>query len=395
MLTLTGTLRKAMIAEMVERDEAALERCPAVCQPCHPRTGFAGNFQSAGYNLVGNGAASTGFDGPGDQVGTATNPRDARLGPLPDNGGPTLTHALLPGSPAMNAGDPNFTPPPESDQRGSGFPRVRDGRIDIGALEVRRVLVPPPPARTDPDQGRRGNAVIDFRSLQRNRTRSRLRPMSTGSARAPGPAGPSRSFIRTCRPRSAPGGRVAVRCGRSRCRPRVDAQAPRACVYPYLLLRAGVERSNQVWAMDITYIPMARGSSYLAAVCRWALVECSPTAYRSRWTPSSAVEALEEALARYGSPEIFNTDQGSQFTSADFTDILHKRGIRISMDGKGALARQRVRRAAVAKREVRRGLYYAVAIKETARRGRRNGKGICSHKSTAGRPAMLPSSRNA
>jgi hypothetical protein len=118
-----------------------------------------GNFQSAGYNLVGNGAASAlrrdntiddaslreepasqvGFNGPGDQVGTATNPIDARLGPLEDNGGPTLTHTLLLGSPAINAGDPNFTPPPDFDQRGPGFPRVQDGRIDIGALEgVRR-----------------------------------------------------------------------------------------------------------------------------------------------------------------------------------------------------------------------------------------------------------------
>jgi len=122
--------------------------------------GLIGNFRSAGYNLVGNGAASAlrqgntidddslreepasqvGFDGPGDQVGTATNPIDARLGPLADNGGPTLTHALLRGSPAIDTGDPNFTPPPEFDQRGPRFRRVRNGRIDIGALERRRVF---------------------------------------------------------------------------------------------------------------------------------------------------------------------------------------------------------------------------------------------------------------
>jgi hypothetical protein len=96
------------------------------------------NFISGGYNLVGNATGSRGFDGPGDQAGTATNPIDARLGPLADNGGPTLTHALRPGSSAINAGDPHFTPPPEFDQRGPGFPqpRVQDGRIDIGAVEL-------------------------------------------------------------------------------------------------------------------------------------------------------------------------------------------------------------------------------------------------------------------
>jgi hypothetical protein len=100
---------------------------------------FAGTFVSGGYNLIGNGrGAPTAFDGPGDQVGTRAAPIDARLGPLQDNGGPTFTHGLRAGSPALNAGDPTFTPPPDFDQRGPGFSRVRDDRIDIGALEVNK-----------------------------------------------------------------------------------------------------------------------------------------------------------------------------------------------------------------------------------------------------------------
>jgi len=87
-----------------------------------------GAFNSEGYNLIGR---SIGFSGPGDQVGAAIDPG---LGPLQDNGGPTFTHALLATSPAINAGDPNFVTP-EFDQRGPGFPRVQDGRIDIGAVE--------------------------------------------------------------------------------------------------------------------------------------------------------------------------------------------------------------------------------------------------------------------
>ncbi len=101
-----------------------------------------GDFTSEGYNLIGDGTGSTGFTAPGDQVGTSDNPIDPKLGPLQDNGGPTETQALLPDSPAIDAGDPNFTPPPDFDQRGPGFPRVLDGdgidgpRIDIGAYET-------------------------------------------------------------------------------------------------------------------------------------------------------------------------------------------------------------------------------------------------------------------
>ena len=102
----------------------------------------SGTFTSEGYNLVGDGTGSSGFSSPGDQVGTSENPIDPLLGPLQDNGGSTQTHALLTGSPAIDAGNPNFEPPPEFDQRGSGFPRVLDGdridgpRIDIGAYEL-------------------------------------------------------------------------------------------------------------------------------------------------------------------------------------------------------------------------------------------------------------------
>jgi putative transposase len=119
-------------------------------------------------------------------------------------------------------------------------------------------------------------------------------------------------------------------------RPRTTRKHPGHPVYPYLLRGLAIERANQAWAMDITYIPMARGFVYLAAVVDW--VSRRVLAHRVSISMDSEFcrEALEEALARHGCPEIFNTDQGSQFTSAEFTDVLHKRGIRISMDGKGA-----------------------------------------------------------
>ena len=107
-------------------------------------------------------------------------------------------------------------------------------------------------------------------------------------------------------------------------------------IYPYLLRGMKVDRPNQVWAMDITYVPMARGFVYLAAVVDW--FSRRVLAWRVSITLEAAfcVEALEEALARHGRPEVFNTDQGSQFTSHDFTDVLLKAGVAISMDGKGS-----------------------------------------------------------
>jgi putative transposase len=106
-------------------------------------------------------------------------------------------------------------------------------------------------------------------------------------------------------------------------------------VHPYLLRHRTITRPNEVWAMDITYIPMARGFVYLAAVMDWASRRV--LSWRVSITLDSAfcVAAVEEAIARYGRPDIFNTDQGAQFTSAAFTGLLHDHGIQISMDGRG------------------------------------------------------------
>jgi len=119
-------------------------------------------------------------------------------------------------------------------------------------------------------------------------------------------------------------------------RPNTSKPAPGHKIYPYLLRGLKVERPNQVWAMDITYIPMARGFVYLCAVVDW--FSRRVLAWRLSITMEAAfcIEALEEALANHGCPEIFNTDQGSQFTSADFTGVLIANAITISMDGKGA-----------------------------------------------------------
>lgn len=119
-------------------------------------------------------------------------------------------------------------------------------------------------------------------------------------------------------------------------RPNTSKPAPGHKIYPYLLRGLKVERPNHVWAMDISYIPMRRGFVYLTAVIDVASRRV--LAHRVSITMEAAfcVEALEEALARYGKPEIFNTDQGSQFTSVDFTGVLLNAGIAISMDGKGA-----------------------------------------------------------
>lgn len=103
--------------------------------PRHFQPDVQGYFISGGYNLIGDGTGSTGFTAAGDQVGSSDNPIFPLLGTLQNNGGSTLTQALLPDSPAINSGAPNFTLPPEFDQRGTGFDRVVDGRIDIGAFE--------------------------------------------------------------------------------------------------------------------------------------------------------------------------------------------------------------------------------------------------------------------
>ena len=119
-------------------------------------------------------------------------------------------------------------------------------------------------------------------------------------------------------------------------RPRTSAPAPGHKVYPYLLRGLKVERPNHVWAMDITYIPMARGFVYLAAVVDWFSRRVLAWRLSITLEVEFCLEAVEEALGCYGKPEIFNTDQGSQFTSADFTDLLLQNGVAISMDGRGA-----------------------------------------------------------
>src|SRR4051794_30580709 len=119
-------------------------------------------------------------------------------------------------------------------------------------------------------------------------------------------------------------------------KPSTSKPAPGHKIYPYLLRGMVVDTPDKVWAMDITYVPMARGFVYLAAVIDWFSRRVLSWRLSITMEAGFRVEALEEALARHGRPEIFNTDQGSQFTSHDFTDVLDKAGIAISMDGKGA-----------------------------------------------------------
>jgi putative transposase len=118
-------------------------------------------------------------------------------------------------------------------------------------------------------------------------------------------------------------------------KPRTTKPAPGHTIYPYLLRELTIERPNQVWAADITYIPIGRGFLYLVAIMDWASRAVLAWRLSNTMDVSFCVSALEEALARFGRPEIFNTDQGSQFTSAAFTGVLASAGIRISMDGRG------------------------------------------------------------
>ena len=106
-------------------------------------------------------------------------------------------------------------------------------------------------------------------------------------------------------------------------------------VYPYLLRGLVIDRPNQVWATDVTYIPMARGFVYLVAIMDWHSRKVLSWRVSNTLDASFCVEALEEAIETHGVPEIFNTDQGSQFTGEEFTGVLKRHGIRISMDGKG------------------------------------------------------------
>jgi len=119
-------------------------------------------------------------------------------------------------------------------------------------------------------------------------------------------------------------------------RPRTTKPEPGHKIYPYLLRGVEITRPNQVWAMDITYIPMAKGFVYLAVVLDWFGRRVLSWRVSITMEASFCVETLEEALVRHDKPDIFNTDQGSQFTCSAFTDVLTANAIRISMDGKGA-----------------------------------------------------------
>ena len=143
--------------------------------------------------------------------------------------------------------------------------------------------------------------------------------------------------------------REGVRVGRHRVRrlmrlmglqaiyqaPRTSASHPAHRIYPYLLRGLAIDRPNQVWCADITYIPVQRGFLYLVAIMDWATRQVLSWRLSNTMDASFCVEALAEALARYGRPEIFNTDQGSQFTSRGFTGVLGDAGVAISMDGRG------------------------------------------------------------
>jgi putative transposase len=118
-------------------------------------------------------------------------------------------------------------------------------------------------------------------------------------------------------------------------RPRTSIAAREAKIYPYLLEGLAIERPNQVWSSDLTYLPMAHGFLYLVAILDVASRKVLSFRLSNTMTPDFCVDALSEAIARFGAPEILNTDQGSQFTSTAWTDVLKDAGVRISMDGKG------------------------------------------------------------
>lgn len=117
--------------------------------------------------------------------------------------------------------------------------------------------------------------------------------------------------------------------------PRMSDPHPGHKIYPYLLRGLAVTRANHVWCTDISYIPMRRGFLYLVTIMDWHSRKILSWRLSNTMDTAFCLEALEEALARYGPPDIFNSDQGSQFTSLEFTQVLKSRGIRISMDGKG------------------------------------------------------------
>ena len=136
-------------------------------------------------------------------------------------------------------------------------------------------------------------------------------------------------------------------------RPRTTVPHPEHRIYPYLLRDMAITRPNQVWCADITYIPMRRGFLYLVAVMDWATRKVLSWRVSNTMDTEFCVAALEEALARFGRPEIFNTDQGSQFTSPRFTGVLHAAGVTHLHGRARAMDGQRIHRAAVAEPEIR------------------------------------------
>jgi Transposase and inactivated derivatives len=143
--------------------------------------------------------------------------------------------------------------------------------------------------------------------------------------------------------------RLGHKCGRHRVRrlmrlmrlvpiyqtPNTSKKHPQHKIYPYLLRGLKIDRPNQVWCTDITYIPMRRGFLYLVAIMDWATRKVLAWRLSNTMEAEFCVEALKDALAKYGPPEIFNSDQGSQFTSDDFTQVLEDAKVKISMDGRG------------------------------------------------------------
>lgn len=118
-------------------------------------------------------------------------------------------------------------------------------------------------------------------------------------------------------------------------KPNTSKPSPEHVVYPYLLRNMNIDRVGQVYAADITYIPMAHGFAYLVAVIDWYSRRVLSWRLSNTMDVSFCVEAVQESILKFGAPEVFNTDQGSQFTAEEFTDVLHHHGVKISMDGKG------------------------------------------------------------
>ena len=119
------------------------------------------------------------------------------------------------------------------------------------------------------------------------------------------------------------------------CKPRLSKPHPGHRVYPYLLRGLQIDQANQVWATDITYLPLSKGYVYLVAIMDWASRKVLSWRLSNTLDASFCLDALEEAIEQFGCPDIFNSDQGSQFTSEAFTAKLKEHGIRISMDGRG------------------------------------------------------------